>query len=291
MAIIHVTTVEEFLTAIGTSDAEIYIDKDIDFNGAPVSSSMYIVASTIHGQNHALTNINYTWSESCFQAGYASTVTIEDLSFTNVYTDNGKADYRFLDGNVRGKFIFNRCKFQGLFYLFSFRSCEFNMCAFAFEDGLGSIAYCEGQHVHFDQCYFDLKEQTTGFNQYIYYGSSATTIMQVIDCYFKGKLTKFGDNANANSRFEGADPFMRVSYVSNCVFNLDIEDTRPVKFNYWDNSTQGVCIYNETKISAPSVTATTDIAGLPNSDMQVTSAADVERVSQAIAATGFPIVH
>lgn len=291
MAIIHVTTVEEFLTAIGTSDAEIYIDNDIDFNGAPVSSSMYIVASTIHGQNHALTNINYTWNESCFQAGYSSTVTIEDLSFTNVYTSNDHADYRFLDGNVRGKFIFNRCKFQGIFYLFSQRSCQFNACAFAFEDGLGSIAFCQGQLVLFEQCYFDLKEQNTGFNQYFFYSSSASTIMQVIDCYFKGKLNNFGDNAAANSRFEGADPFMRASHLSHCVFNLDITDSRPIKFNYWDNSTYGVCIYNETKVSAPSVTATTDVTALPNSDMQVTSAADVERVSQAIAATGFPIVY
>lgn len=288
MAIIHVTTVEEFITAINTAAAEVYIDNDLDFNGAPVSSSMTIQASAIHGQNHAITNINYTWRESCFQA--TSTVTIEDLSFTNVYTSNNQADYRFLDGG-RGTLIFNRCKFQGLFYLFSMNKCQFTACAFAFEDGLGSIAFCQGTPMLFDQCYFDLKEQNTGFNQYFFYGSSASVVMQINNCYFKGKLNNFGDNAAANSRYQGADPFMRASHIENNVFNLDITDSRPVKFNYWDNSTYGVCIYNETKVSAPSVTATTDVTGLPNGDMQVTSAADVERVSQAIAATGFPIVY
>lgn len=290
MAIIHVTTADEFITAIGTTAADVYVDNDIDFNGSSVSSSMAIRASTINGQNHAITNINYTWHESCFQAVDSRTVTIEDLSFTNVYTNNDKADYRFLDGGS-GTLIFNRCKFQGRFYLFSMNRCRFTACAFAFEDGLGSIAFCQGSQMLFEQCYFDLKEQNTGYNQYFFYGSSASIIMQIIDCYFKGKLNNFGDNAAANSRYQGADPFMRASHVEHCVFNLDITDSRPIKFNFWDNSTYGVCIYNETKVSAPSVTATTDVTGLPNSDMQVTSAGDVERVSQAIAATGFPIVY
>lgn len=291
MAIIHVTTAQEFIDAIAVVGDEVYVDNDIDFNGIVRTSQMYIKAASIHGQNHAITNINYTWAENCFLVGDGITTTIEDLSFTNIYTDNDHAEMQFVDGGRGGGIIFNRCKFQGLFYQLSYRSCRFHQCAFAFEDGLDCIAIPAGALTVFEQCYFDLKEQTTGTNTYFLYDSSAAPILQVLDCYFKGALKNFGDNANENTRVNGADPLMKTSHLSHCVFNLDITDSRPIKFNYWDNSTQGVCIYNETKITAPSVTATTDVAGLPNSDMQVTSAADIERVSQAIAATGFPIVH
>lgn len=291
MAIVHVTTAQEFIDAIAVGDNEVYVDNDIDFNGIVRTREIPLIAASIHGQNHAITNINYTWPQNCFMGPQGRTVTIEDLNFTNVYTDNDKVEFQFFDGNSGGKLVFNRCKFQGLFYQFTYRSCEFYQCAFAFEDGLDKIALPSGSKAIFQQCYFDLKEQTTGTNNYFEYASSTATILQVLDCYFKGTIKNFGDNAGDNSRVNGADPLMQVGTLSHCVFNLDITDSRPIKFNYWDNSTSGVCIYNETKVSAPSVTATTDITGLPNSDMQVTSAADVERVSQAIAATGFPIVY
>ncbi len=52
-----------------------------------------------------------------------------------------------------------------------------------------------------------------------------------------------------------------------------------------------VSIYNATKAAGVTITPQDHIVGLPDSDMHVESAADVQRVSEAIAATGFPIVY
>lgn len=271
MAIVHVTTAEEFITAIGTSGNEVYIDNDIDFNGTTFTQSTSVANVTVHGQGHNLSNIQYSYNGPRFYGAGASTW--DEVNFINCLCQN-TYDAAFFDGRS-GTFTFDKCKFQGKFFNFIYRAGVFTNCAFAFESGLAWLAWSNGTTQSFEQCYFDLKEQDG--HTLITNSSNATTVK---NCYFKGTI-----EGQTTALFRvGTTTFI------NNVINIEFVDSGTFEIHN-GGAPETVSIYNATKAAGATITAQTNIVGLADSDMHVESAADVERVSQAIAATGFPIVY
>lgn len=273
MAVIHVTTAQEFLDAIAHAGNEVYIDNDIDFNATEFTEQSYVDAVTVHGQGHNLSNIHYAYDGAKFYAGADSTW--DEVNFINCLCQN-TADAPFFHGR-NGRFTFDKCKFQGKFYNFAYRRTSFTRCAFAFEDGLAWLQWSDGNTASFEQCYFDFTEQSGG-HTYITNSVNQTTVK---NCYFKGTL-----------KGQTVSPFTVGSntFINN-VINIDfVEGGGPFRLHYGGDPAT-VTIYNATKAAGVTITAQTNVIGLPNSDMQATSAADVQRVSEAIAATGFPIVY
>ena len=271
MAIIHVTTAQEFLDAIAHAGNEVYIDNDIDFNGYEFTQQSYVDAVTVHGQGHNLSNIQYAYNGQRFYAG--ATSYWDEVNFINCLCQN-TADAAFFHGRD-GSFNFDKCKFQGKFFNFCYRATNFTNCAFAFESGLAWLSWADGQNASFEQCYFDLKEQ---------YGHTLITnsanITTVKNCYFKGTI----DGQTTPVFSVGGNTFV------NNVINIDFTNGGTFKLHYSADPAT-VSIYNATKAAGATITPQTNIVGLADSDMHVESAADVQRVSEAIAATGFPIVY
>ena len=274
MAIIHVTTAQEFLDAIAHAGNEVYIDNDIDFNDHEFTQQSYVDGNvTVHGQGHNLSNIHYAYNGQKFYAGGNSYW--DEVNFINCLCQN-TADAAFFHGRD-GSFNFDKCKFQGKFFNFVYRKANFTNCAFAFEDGLAWLSWSDGNSVSFEQCYFDFKEQSSG-HTYITNSLNQTTVK---NCYFKGTL-----------KGQTVSPFTVGSntFINN-VINFDfVEGGGPFNLNYGGDPAT-VSIYNTTKAAGVTITPQSHIVGLPDSDMHVESAADVQRVSEAIAATGFPIVY
>lgn len=272
MAILHVTTPDEFIAALGDAN-EVYIDKDIDFNGYQFTQNTLVQGVTVHGQGHNLSNIQYAYNGPRFSARADSYW--EEVNFVNCLCQT-TYDAAFFDGRY-GRFTFDKCKFQGMFYNFAYRATTFIKCAFAFEDGLAWLLWSDGTGTTFDQCYFDFKEQSHG-HTYITNNVNATTVK---NCYFKGTL-----------KGQTVSPFSvgPKAFINN-VINIDfVNGGGPFKMVY-SSDPETVSIYNATKAAGVTITPQDHIVGVPNSDMQATSAADVQRVSEAIAATGFPIVY
>lgn len=272
MAIIHVTAAQEFLDALRTSGNEIYIDNDIDFNGYEFTQTTSVANVTVHGQGHNLSNIQYSYNGSRFRGD--GTSIWDEVNFINCLCQN-TYDAAFFDGRY-GWFNFEKCKFQGKFFNFAYRRVDFSKCAFAFEDGLAWLSWASGEAVSFEQCYFDFKEQSSGHR----YFTNTANVSTVKNCYFKGTI--HGQN---NPPFTiGSQTFI------NNVINFEFVDSGTFAFEGSANP-DAVSIYNATKAAGATITAQSHIVGLPDSDMHVESAADVQRVSEAIAATGFPIVY
>jgi hypothetical protein len=265
MAIIHVTTPDEFIAALSAAN-EVYIDNDIDFNGYQFTQATYVQGVTVHGQGHNLSNIQYAYNGPRFSASANSYW--EETNFVNCLCQN-TYDAAFFDGR-NATFNFDKCKFHGKFFNFCYRAVIFTKCAFAFEPGLAWLCWASGQDTRFEQCYFDLTEQN---------GHTLITSASIKNCYFKGTIT--GQSTVLFS--VGSDQFI------NNVVNIELVNSGTFKINNSDPSQ--VSIYNITKAAGATITAQAHIVGLVNSDMQATSAADVQRVSEAIAATGFPIVY
>jgi len=271
MVIIHVTTADEFLSAIRTSGNEIYIDNDIDFNGTTFTTTTSVANVSVHGQGHNLSNIQYAYNGSRFYGAGVSTW--DEVNFINCLCQN-TYDAAFFDGR-NGSFTFDKCKFQGKFFNFVYRAAVFTNCAFAFESGLAWLAWSNGAVQSFEQCYFDLKEQNG--HTLISNSADATTVK---NCYFKGTI-----DGQTSALFRvGTNTFI------NNVINIEFTNGGTFEIHNGGNPAT-VSIYNATKAAGATITAQTNIVGLPDSDMHVESAADVQRVSEAIAATGFPIVY
>lgn len=271
MAIIHVTTAQEFLDAIAHAGNEVYIDNDIDFNDHEFTQQSYVDAVTVHGQGHNLSNIHYSYNGQRFYAGADSYW--DEVNFINCLCQT-TADAAFFHGR-QGSFNFDKCKFQGKFFNFAYRRVTFTNCAFAFEPGLAWLSWSDGVAAYFEQCYFDLKEQN-GHTLI----SNSTNVSGVKNCYFKGTIT-----GQTTPLFAvGSQTFV------NNVINIEFVDSGTFLLHYGGNPAT-VSIYNATKAAGATITALTNIVGLADSDMHVESAADVQRVSEAIAATGFPIVY
>ena len=274
MAIIHATTADEFITALRTAGNEIYIDNDIDFNGYEFTQSTGVSSVTVHGQGHNLSNIQYSYNGARFSQLSGAGSNWDEVNFINCLCQT-TYDAAFFDGR-NARFTFDKCKFQGKFFNFAYRQVTFNKCAFAFEDGLAYLHWSNGASGEFYQCYFDFKEQLSG-HRWI---TNTSNIDHVENCYFKGKIT--GQNTHLFS--VGGNTFI------NNVINIEFVNSGAFKIDY-AGAPATVSIYNATKAAGATITPQDNIVGLPNSDMQATSAADVQRVSQAIAATGFPIVY
>ena len=270
MAIIHVTTADEFLAALGDAN-EIYIDNDIDFNATTFTAPTSVQGVTVHGQGHNLSNIQYNYNGARFYG--AANSYWDEVNFINCLCQN-TYDAAFFDGR-NGRFTFDKCKFQGKFFNFVYRQATFTKCAFAFEPGLAWLAWSSGVATDFVQCYFDLKEQN-GHTLI----TNSTNVSTVRECYFKGTI----DGQTTALFSVGARTFI------NNVINIEFTNGGTFLLHYGGNP-ETVSIYNTTKAAGATITPLDYIVGLPDSDMHVESAADVQRVSEAIAATGFPIVY
>lgn len=274
MAIVHVSTADGFISAIGTNDNEVYIDNDIDFNGTNFTEQTNVARVTIHGQGHNLSNIQYDYNGNRFYATADSTW--DEVNFINCLCQN-TADYAFFHGQL-GIFNFDKCKFHGKFYNFAYRKTNFTHCAFAFEGGLAWLSWANTGDVSFDQCYFDLKEQLKGHTLITNERSNITIVK---NCYFKGKI-----------HHQTVPPFNvgDTTFINN-VINFEFVDSGTFKIDNVSRAHATVSIYNATNAAGATITAQTNIVGLTDSDMHATSAADVQRVSEAIEATGFPIIY
>ena len=267
MAIIHVTTADEFITALGAAN-EVYIDNDIDFNGYQFTQATSVRGVIVHGQGHNLSNIQYAYNGARFSQVTGNSYW-DEVNFVNCLCQN-TYDAAFFDGRNGGMY-FDKCKFHGKFFNFVYRAVHFTKCAFAFDPGLAWLFWSDGSGGSLDQCYLDLKEQN---------GHTLTYRIGITNCYFKGTIT--GQNAYLFNA-------LTTEFVNN-VINIEFKNSGTFLINYGGDPNT-VSIYNATKAAGATITAQAHIVGLPNSDMQATSAADVQRVSQAIAATGFPIVY
>lgn len=181
MADIHVSSIDDFKTALQTADAKVILDNDLDFNATTISGTFANVKATeIDGQGHTIYNIQSASSSSVFVAYVTSLITWHNINFYNFlllgsgYLITGYNDY---NRNV----LISECKFQGkaknLFkQLNSTSSVEGgNGCV---RSALNINSDCHFQAPNYSQCYFILAESSNTWD--------TSDRLLIYDCYLSG---------------------------------------------------------------------------------------------------------
>lgn len=251
MADIHVSTIQDFKTALQTAGATVLLDADLDFNSMTISSNFASVQATeIDGQGHTLYNIQSASSSSVFATGTTSNVVWHNVNFYNLLLlGNG---YLISGYNVSNqKVLISECKIQGK----ANRLFQYLNNVSSVEGGKGCIksafninSDCRFNEPSYSTCYFNLAESSNTWNTY--------QSINMIDCYLSG-----------HAKFP-ASTIMSSQSARN-VINIynDAATTPTLQGSY--------ILYNSDRA--------TFSGGIPLTDAQL-------KDRDAVAATGFPIL-
>lgn len=265
MADFLVTNMTEFKTACETADATVILQNDIDANNWAFST-ISVRCSLIDGQNHSISNVQFS-SNFLYNYDYGSTpMTCRDLIFKNCIQYNDE-DYCFIHHGSRqtNSWEFVNCQFQGLFYHFVYYSVTFTNCTFTLESGLKFFEYNSGlTNTYYNYCIFDFKTQYSNDNQ-IFFRSYPS------NCYFMGTVR----NTTTTINF-----FHASCYLQNCVVNVYITGTTS---GSWQARilNEAISLYNIDRCNGAGA-ASAFFVGLSDADL---------KNYDAVAATGFPIVR
>jgi len=270
MAVVHVSTWEDFKTAVAGTDNQVIIDNDIICNEI-LSSSATWNCTSIDGQEHAIYNIQSTLNSSEFKAGRV--ITISNLGFLN-FTLYGTSQDRgmFQQTNYgRNYFVFNDCQFQGMSLKGLFDDgCECTRCSITLTSCRFLISDSYQHNAFFHECWIDLGTVTckNGDNFIMFAGLRNT--------YVKGTI-------NLTSETDKFD-IIRGDIV-NSIFNCYVKCTanRTINLRYNNTSIDNVSLYNSDRIQVATESNFYHSGWTGLTDGNLKSAT-------AVQATGFPIV-
>lgn len=278
MAIVHVSTADQFWSAIGTSTNEIILDNDIDCNSITISSSKSWLASSFDGQGHTIFNLSLSSSATgmfTFGSTGSHNVTIKNVIFANVLqpfepTSSNSYLPMFLNSYTNSTASFENIQIQGLLRgcLFGGRNMTVSRSAFK-TTGHKVITngYSTTQEVTMSQCYFDC---STIASSIIHFQRTNLT-----DCFIKGDFDATDYTTNY-IYFSGGD-LVRV------VVNNKFINTNGITFNLI-SSTGTTCedvLYNTTLMGTMSYNPVTGATGLTDTELKDPA---------SVLATGFPLV-
>lgn len=257
MAVVHVSTFTDFLTAIAVSGDIVILDTDIDANAQEITNTVAIACAEIDGAGHTIYNVQCT--RDIYPFRFDAVCTVHNCNWQNVLLTAGAALYQ---NSVSNRLItINNCAYQGIFTgicrgNFNFIKCAFNLqrCAnHAFS------YYYSGVTLLLEHCYFKCDNISSAG---VYRSTRAR------GCYFEGTL----NNPNSNALiFDG--------YGDNSVYNIYVKSANSVTV-YYGNAQDTPCIYNADRVDS---TVTVSRPFIALTDAQMHSASE-------IAATGFSII-
>lgn len=270
MAVVHVSTWEDFKTAVAGTDNQVIIDNDIICNEI-LSDDMTWNCESIDGQEHAIYNIQSTYNGTEFKAGRIITVSnLGFLNFTLYGTSQDHGMFKQTDYG-RNRFVFNDCQFQGMSLKGLFDDgCECTRCSITLTSCRFLISDSFQHEAFFHECWIDLGTVTCkrGDN-FIMFASLRNT-------YVKGTINL----TDETDRFD----IIR-GYIVNSIFNCYVKCTanRTINLRYNNESIENVCLYNSDRIQVATESNFYHSGWTGLTDGNLKSAT-------AVQATGFPII-
>ena len=261
MAVIHVSNINDFVSAVETIGAEVIVDSNIDAQSW-IAREIVVLCASISGNGYNISNLQYSANINLFS--FSSVCTINNLNFINCLCYN-RADYAFFHAR-NNTVTFNDCQFQGLFYNFAYRRIQFNRCTMAFESGLNYAHWTDTSVGNWNVCYVDFKNQLQN-NNFVFAGVQGA---QLINCYFQGRL-QVGSSS-------GVISFTPV----NCVFNIEFSAVSAINPPLCYFSLDYVSLYNVDKLQNVTFADRANMIGLSDTALKTPA---------AVIATGFPLIQ
>lgn len=257
MAVVHVTTFTDFLTAVSVADDIVILDNDLDGNSQEITNTVAIACAEIDGAGHTIYNVQCT--RDIYPFRFDAECNVHNCNWQNVLQTAGAALYQNTDRNRL--ITFSNCVYQGLFTGICRGNFSFIQCAFILQRNTGYAFsyYYSGVTLYLEHCYFKSDNISSDG---VYRSTRAR------GCYFEGTL----NNPNSNALiFDG--------YGDNSVYNIYVKSANAVSV-FYGSEQDTPCIYNADRVDD---TITVNRPFIPLTDEQMHSAAE-------IAAVGFDII-
>lgn len=258
MATVHVTTADQFITAVAVEGDTIIIDNDLDFNGLTVRVT--VSCTEIDGAGHNLYNIQSTTTDP--PIFFIRDCNMHNVAFVNVLQTQTAGFLNCLGVNV----TVERCTFTGYFGRVAGGNITLSKCGINVSRLLGNVVAANGSYVpKLYDCYIHADRYSGTI------AGSGVNRVEMQNCYFSGLVSNPNNNA----------VMFNTRNMQNCVFNVDItaSESRTITLvNAVDAI--GVSLCNSDKISS-NITCTYGVT--PLTDTQLKTPADVR-------ATGFPLI-
>lgn len=267
MATVHVTTAEQFLTAVAVADNIIEIDNDIDFNGIASYPAMY--CAEINGNGHSFYNMQCNNRTDILR--FNRPCTMSNLAFKNtLHTDFGS----FIWGANQGHVNVSKCTFSGYYGLLASGNVTFDKCGVNAQRFLGRLVEDSGGKApELIDCYIHA-DLYGSISDGMIVGWSGVPL-QIDNCYFSGLVASVPNNAIL---------FSITDTSKNNVFNIDVTANDAVSISYVHRGSAGVAnisLCNSDKIGSNISVTYGNVT--PLTDAQLKNPADVR-------ATGFPLI-
>lgn len=267
MATVHVTTAEQFLTAVAVADNIIEIDNDLDFNAVTTYPAMY--CAEINGNGHSFYNMQCNNRKTILAFNNACNIT--NLAFKNtLQTDFGS----FIWGSNKGRVVVSKCTFSGYYGLLASGNVTFDKCGVNAQRFLGRVVEDSGDHKpSLNECYIHA-DLYGSISDGMVIGWSGVPL-QIDNCYFSGLVASVPNNAIL---------FSITGTSKNNVFNIDVTAGDVVSIRYVHRGSADVAnisLCNSDKIGSNISVTYGNVT--PLTDAQLKNPADVR-------ATGFPLI-
>lgn len=267
MATVHVTTAQQFLTAVAVAGNIVEIESDIDFNA--IDAHIAIYCSEINGNGHSIYNIQSTNTTNILRFNRSCNVT--NIDFKNTLQT---ANASFIWAGSSARTNVTKCTFSGYYGRLGSGRVTFDKCGINIQRCLGRLVEDSGEYVpELIDCYIHCDLYSNTSNGAIV-GTSRYT-GTVVNSYFSGNVANLPNNATIFNISSGS---------KNNVFNLTLSATNSISIRYvygGNADEENISLCNSSKIGS-NISVTYGYV-TPLTDTQLKTPADVR-------ATGFPLI-
>lgn len=236
MAVVHVSTWNDFKTAIGGDANTVILDSDLDANGDIINDRINVRAVEIDGHGHTVYNYTstHTWSDFYLDFYYNNnyiTCSIKNINFYNIVIGGETGSEAMFRAN-NGNFIISNCRFQGIINKSLIRNCQMHQCTCNFS----KLKYLGGYSDDIiEECWFDLGDNVCTSDETYYRGD-------IHNCYFKGSLDTKSLSSGRN---------IITGRCTSSIFNIELSDSsEDIKtINLCSGSATNICLFNNDKIN------------------------------------------
>lgn len=239
MAVVHVSSWEDFKTAINGEANTVIVDADLNASGDIITDRINVRALEIDGQGHTIYNYTSThngedfYIDFYYQGSYI-TCAIKNLNFYNIVVGGENRSRAFFHAS-HGKFTLTNCRLQGMVNKELIQDCTMSQCSCTFTKlrYIGGISSSNS----IEECWFDIGDNICTSNETYYRGS-------IRYCYFKGSLDTKALSTKQEI-FHGS--------CTSSIFNIELTDSSPntKTINMCSGGATNICLYNTDKINVP----------------------------------------
>ena len=267
MATVHVTTAQQFLTAVAVEGNIVEIDNDIDFNA--IDAHVAIYCRDINGNGHSIYNIQSTDTTNILRFNKPCSVT--NINFKNTLQT---ANASFIWASSRAGTFVTKCTFSGYYGRLGSGRVTFDKCGINIQRCLGRLVEDSNDYVpELINCYIHCDLYSNTSNGAIV--GTAINSGNVVNSYFSGNVANLPNNATIFNLSSGS---------ANNVFNLTLSATNSISIRYvygGTSDTDKISLRNSSKIGSNISVTYGNVTHL--TDAQLKNPADVR-------ATGFPLI-